>query len=308
MSERAVHRSSARSGASPFHAVQRTLAAALAGLMFAALLPPVGRAQQVASLTDKSKTKTVSVVAGTTAGGASAEARPRRIASLRSRETTEGARVTLTSDAELTNYTTYESGGRFFVRIPQAEANDAAASLAESLRGRGFEAARVERRGADVLLSFKLEAGATAEVRQSFNRLEVRFAQDPQKTNAGGASGAVAPAPTPTASPATPSDAPAPAPSTTTSDSSTTSATVDRAKVSAGKGNAITLPPEKASPVVVPRFDAPPVIDGKLDDAVWKTARVLKDFYQTQPGDNIAPSKPTEAFIGYDAKFLYIAF
>ncbi|MDQ1590295.1 MAG: hypothetical protein QOG71_922 [Pyrinomonadaceae bacterium] len=310
MTERAVHRSSARSGASPFNAVQRTLAAGLAGLMFAALLPPVGRAQQVASLTDKSKTKTVSVVAGTTAGSASAEARPRRIASLRSRETTEGARVTLTSDAELTNYTTYESGGRFFVRIPQAEANDAAASLAESLSGRGFEDARVERRGADVLLSFKLEAGATAEVRQSFNRLEVRFAQDPQKTNSGGASNAVAPAPTPTASPATatPSDAPAPAPSTTTSDSSTTSATVDRAKVSAGKGNAITLPPEKAAPVVVPRFDAPPVIDGKLDDAVWKTARVLKDFYQTQPGDNIAPSKPTEAFIGYDAKFLYIAF
>ncbi len=64
------------------------------------------------------------------------------------------------------------------------------------------------------------------------------------------------------------------------------------------------IPPEKAKPVTVPRFDRPPVIDGKLDDEVWKHAAVLKDFYQVQPGDNIAPSKPTEAMIGYDAKTL----
>jgi len=35
---------------------------------------------------------------------------------------------------------------------------------------------------------------------------------------------------------------------------------------------------------------------------------VLKDFYQVQPGDNIAPSKPTEVMLGHDAKFIYIAF
>lgn len=72
--------------------------------------------------------------------------------------------------------------------------------------------------------------------------------------------------------------------------------------------SAIVLPPEKANPVVIPRFDKPPVIDGKLDDAVWEKAVVLKDFYQTNPGDNIAPSKPTEALIGYDSKFIYFAF
>src|ERR1044072_4117156 len=72
--------------------------------------------------------------------------------------------------------------------------------------------------------------------------------------------------------------------------------------------SAITLPPEKARPVVVSRFEKPPVIDGKLDDEVWKTAVVLKDFYQTNPGDNIAPSKPTEVMIGFDSKFLYFAF
>src|SRR5262249_49893896 len=69
-----------------------------------------------------------------------------------------------------------------------------------------------------------------------------------------------------------------------------------------------TIPPEKAAPIRVPRFDKPPVIDGKLDDEVWKQAVVLKDFYQIRPGDNIAPSKPTEVMIGYDAKTLYFGF
>src|ERR1700716_3330902 len=65
----------------------------------------------------------------------------------------------------------------------------------------------------------------------------------------------------------------------------------------ANSGDAKTraiIPPEKAKPIVVPRFDKPPVIDGKLDDEVWKQGVVLKDFLQTYPGDNIAPSKPTE--------------
>ncbi len=58
----------------------------------------------------------------------------------------------------------------------------------------------------------------------------------------------------------------------------------------------------------MPKFDKAPVIDGKLDDEIWKQATVLKDFYQVQPGDNIAPSKPTEVMLGYDSKFLYVAF
>ena len=58
----------------------------------------------------------------------------------------------------------------------------------------------------------------------------------------------------------------------------------------------------------MPLFAKPPVIDGKLDDDVWKNAVVLKDFYQVQPGDNIAPSKPTEVMLGYDARFIYVAF
>ena len=67
-------------------------------------------------------------------------------------------------------------------------------------------------------------------------------------------------------------------------------------------------PPEKANPVRIPKIDKAPVIDGKLDDEVWKNAVVLKDFYQRSPGDNIEPSKPTEVMIAYDPKFLYFAF
>jgi hypothetical protein len=52
--------------------------------------------------------------------------------------------------------------------------------------------------------------------------------------------------------------------------------------------------------------EAPPVIDGKLDEAAWQNAAVLKDFIQTQPGDNIKATHPTEVRLGYDKKFLYI--
>ena len=68
----------------------------------------------------------------------------------------------------------------------------------------------------------------------------------------------------------------------------------------------VEVPPEKSKPLHIPRLDKPPVIDGKLDEEVWKQAVVLRDFYQINPGDNIAPSKPTDVFIGYDSHFFYI--
>ncbi len=71
---------------------------------------------------------------------------------------------------------------------------------------------------------------------------------------------------------------------------------------------ALALAPEKAHPVRLTHFEVPPVIDGRLDDAAWKTAAAFKDFYQINPGDNTKPSLPTEVFMGYDAKTLYLAF
>ncbi|HEX8708994.1 MAG TPA: DUF5916 domain-containing protein [Pyrinomonadaceae bacterium] len=71
---------------------------------------------------------------------------------------------------------------------------------------------------------------------------------------------------------------------------------------------ALVLPPEKARPVRLTRFEQPPLIDGRLDDEAWRRAAAFKDFYQLQPGDNTPASKPTEVLIGYDAKTLYVAF
>src|SRR5467141_434085 len=97
-------------------------------------------------------------------------------------------------------------------------------------------------------------------------------------------------------------------PSTSATPSSSPKEDASAAKPAAAAKPGLVLPPEKAQPVRMPRFDKAPVIDGKLDDEIWKQAAVLKDFYQIQPGDNIAPSKPTEVMFGYDSKFLYVAF
>src|ERR1051326_1024553 len=106
-------------------------------------------------------------------------------------------------------------------------------------------------------------------------------------------------APNATATP-NPSPQPAATPNGSSNDDPATSAPA------AGRGRVV--PAEKMQPVRIAKFDKAPVIDGRLDDDVWKTAAVFKDFYQTSPGDNVAPSKPTETMIGYDAKTLYIAF
>ncbi len=66
--------------------------------------------------------------------------------------------------------------------------------------------------------------------------------------------------------------------------------------------------PDKTQAVRITQLKTPPLIDGKLDDEVWKAAAVLKDFYQTQPGDNTPPSQLTELLIGYDSKNLYLGF
>src|SRR5215203_449039 len=64
----------------------------------------------------------------------------------------------------------------------------------------------------------------------------------------------------------------------------------------------------KKEPVRIPQFTAPPVIDGVLNDEVWKNAAVFGDFLQTSPGDNVAPTHPTEFMMAYDSKNLYMAY
>jgi hypothetical protein len=49
-----------------------------------------------------------------------------------------------------------------------------------------------------------------------------------------------------------------------------------------------------------------PVVDGKLDDAVWQQAQVITDFHQIRPGDGVDPSEPTEVYVVYTDDALYI--
>lgn len=62
---------------------------------------------------------------------------------------------------------------------------------------------------------------------------------------------------------------------------------------------------EKSRPVHITRFTSPPIIDGLMNDDVWKNAAIFRDFLQTRPAENIDPDQATEVRIGYDAERLY---
>ncbi len=64
----------------------------------------------------------------------------------------------------------------------------------------------------------------------------------------------------------------------------------------------------KNAPARIPRFESAPIIDGQLNDEIWRNAAVFGDFLQINPGDNVKPTHPTEFMMGYDAKNLYLAF
>ena len=85
----------------------------------------------------------------------------------------------LISDGPLNDYIAYRNGDRFYVVIPQAEMS----ALQTALKGDGFTDAKVEKHGADVVLSFVLRPGATANVSQKFNRLSVVIAIPSESSN-----------------------------------------------------------------------------------------------------------------------------
>jgi hypothetical protein len=92
------------------------------------------------------------------------------VATMSATDSSDGSRVSLTSDHSLTDYEAYRTGDRFYVRIPSTEV-----SSGRVARGRGFEDARVQRNGDSTVLSFRLQPGATARVEQRANQLEVVF-------------------------------------------------------------------------------------------------------------------------------------
>ncbi len=55
------------------------------------------------------------------------------------------------------------------------------------------------------------------------------------------------------------------------------------------------------------RVATPPVIDGRIDEAVWQQAEVITDFHQIRPGNQTEPSERTEVYVIYDDDAMYIA-
>ena len=51
---------------------------------------------------------------------------------------------------------------------------------------------------------------------------------------------------------------------------------------------------------------AAPVLDGRDDDAVWKTAPVIDQFLEARPSEGAPPKLRTEARVAYDAHNLYV--
>ena len=103
--------------------------------------------------------------------GAAQSRTQRRITSIQIGEVSEGSRVTVLSDSALNDYEAFRRGDRFYVRIPLAEFT----AGQPHFRGDGFEDVQVQKVGDSVVVSFKLQPGATARVDQRSNRLEVIF-------------------------------------------------------------------------------------------------------------------------------------
>jgi hypothetical protein len=99
-----------------------------------------------------------------------------------------------------------------------------------------------------------------------------------------------APAPPPAAPGAAPQAAPAPEPPPP-------------------PGGPLPAPPAAPDARYVARpvfFKTPPVIDGRLDDAVWQTAARLDGFVQLEPHEGAPTGEPTEVLLGYDQDNLYV--
>ncbi|MDQ3747146.1 MAG: HEAT repeat domain-containing protein, partial [Acidobacteriota bacterium] len=96
--------------------------------------------------------------------------RPKHVFIGHGSDTASGSRMTVTSDNPLNDYRAYRSGDRFYVELPNANADTSARAS-----GHGFSDMQVQRRGKSVVLSYRIQPGAKPHVEQRFNRLEVVF-------------------------------------------------------------------------------------------------------------------------------------
>lgn len=69
----------------------------------------------------------------------------------------------------------------------------------------------------------------------------------------------------------------------------------------------VTKSPEELR-VALPRVESRPVLDGALDDPVWRDAARLEDFVQFEPRDRVPASRESVGYLAYDGEHLYFAF
>jgi len=65
---------------------------------------------------------------------------------------------------------------------------------------------------------------------------------------------------------------------------------------------------EPLAPIVLPPAGNPPVVDGRLDDAIWSTASSFDAFKTFKPDYGKEPSQRTKAYVAYDTDNIYFAF
>ena len=57
-----------------------------------------------------------------------------------------------------------------------------------------------------------------------------------------------------------------------------------------------------------PRTQVPPIVDGRLDDAVWQDAALITGFVQRQPQDGAPATEKSEVYVAYDSDNIYLGF
>ena len=55
-----------------------------------------------------------------------------------------------------------------------------------------------------------------------------------------------------------------------------------------------------------PRLADPPVIDGRLDEALWRDAAHITELVQRRPFDGIPASEPSDIYLAYDSANIYV--
>ena len=66
--------------------------------------------------------------------------------------------------------------------------------------------------------------------------------------------------------------------------------------------------PVTAAEISIRKLEGSIVLDGDLSDAGWTSAARVEEFFEYSRSDNAAPPVHTTAYLGYDDRYLYVAF